>query len=144
MSLIDHDGRDPGQRWENPKNQLWVNLEESDGLRPVSCWKKKVVWKTSICPKSPGRELNPRPRPYQGRAIPLSHRGAFDCLLPGYILAGPEGIEPSTSGLEARRYIQAKPRAQRETSRCLVYLKSFGVRWLFIISRNNFLILNFF
>ncbi len=31
--------------------------------------------------KSLGRELNPRPRPYQGRAIPLSHRGTMllDC-----------------------------------------------------------------
>ena len=25
--------------------------------------------------KSLGRDLNPRPRPYQGRAIPLSHQG---------------------------------------------------------------------
>ena len=25
-----------------------------------------------------GRDLNPRPRPYQGRAIPLSHQGTID------------------------------------------------------------------
>ncbi len=25
-----------------------------------------------------GRDLNPRPRPYQGRAIPLSHQGTVD------------------------------------------------------------------
>ena len=65
---------------------------------------------------SPGRELNPRPRPYQGRAIPLSHRGAIDRFCLDIFLAGPEGFEPSTSGLEARRSIQAKPRAQREGS----------------------------
>lgn len=73
---------------------------------------------------SPGRDLNPRPRPYQGRAIPLSHRGALS-FINFNIATGPEGFEPSTSGLEARRYIQAKPRAQCGTPRCFVHLKSF-------------------
>ena len=43
---------------------------------------------------------------YQGRAIPLSHRGNLT-------FTGPVGFEPTTFGLEARRYILAKPRAHK-------------------------------
>ena len=54
--------------------------------------------------------MNPRPRPYQGRAMPLSHRGVF-ILFSLFFLAGSEGFEPPAFGLEARRSILAKPRA---------------------------------
>ena len=47
--------------------------------------------------QSSGRGLNPRPRPYQGRALPLSYQSA---LLSVPFTKRETGLEPATLSLE--------------------------------------------
>ena len=54
----------------------------------------------AIPAQSSERGLNPRPRPYQGRALPLSYQSVF---CPGFQPAYVEretGLEPATLSLE--------------------------------------------
>ena len=67
-------------------------LERDDLARCRHClYPEKSFW-------SPRRDLNSGPRPYQGRALPLSYEGIL--LFPIRRLERETGFEPATNSLE--------------------------------------------
>ena len=64
---------------------------------------------------SPGRELNPRPHPYQGCALPLSYLGLLTC--PSRQMERVAGIEPASSAWKAEVLPLYHARFNRKTLR---------------------------
>jgi hypothetical protein len=89
-----------------------VHLKYAKSKRTATQTTPKITW-------CPWRESDPRPLPYQGSALPLSHMGAYRLSHTDLNLERGTGIEPAALAWKARVLPLYEPRIRGSLGICL-------------------------